>query len=476
MSVRICLQILDEIFRAENGRATGIAAVVVDLGFEWYRGLNNTSVRERTIGALVDREKLIYDGCIGSMQRNESDSIFMPLVTIPIMGPNLTHTNVIGFEKMAIFSCYEKPDGSQGKLTQVMDMVFSFDWSLWLVIFMFYSVLLMFLAFALKEMRHETSNKVTKLMQRMKHQGLVDVVGWFFEQQRKMRRWEKREKKKKIRQPNMRDSVLVTIACILKQHSSCSFGGVKFPPVSILYMMMTLLAFYCGFYLTSMIKTEMVVFRPPFTVNNYKEIIASGRRPTFVRALNADYAEFASAAPGTNEKKIWDIVMRMGLNESLIDVTPEDIVKHGIRACELKEVLLIRARYAERPFFTKACQFSRTQNIMTNMNGWLTHDPSARELLRGDVHNHRLEKSTSRLIQRRKQLTFEADLVEAALRFAGDFFPADDKFYSSIAECYSNVIVMPHIDMRAAEIFHYASLFTLTGSLLFLALMILILE
>lgn len=102
MDVRFCMP-MSHLFVIENrDRVTGPLKVIIEVTLSHYRGMNMTLNRESSEGALVDNGSRKYNGCIGSIQRNESDVTLSGSLNIPLPGPNLTHTVVDGFNKMAI--------------------------------------------------------------------------------------------------------------------------------------------------------------------------------------------------------------------------------------------------------------------------------------------------------------------------------------------------------------------------------------
>ena len=327
MEARVCIMMFDEIFQYNEFHGTGVLAVTLNLLLDQLRGINYTVVREPGYGTMTDEKTQQYDGCIGSMQKNESD--FMPTVgmlTVPVVGPNLTQTVVDGFERIGILSAYNRTTANDQSRTQVLDMVFSFSLELWILL-TFSIIFLFLLLHAALEVRGEVL--YAKYASRLWDTRRMLATG---------KRGRSGEERKRPRSASK--SAWNVVACILKQHSSCGFCHVNFRPISILYTIITLLCFFAGFYLTSMIKTDMVVVQPPITVTTYDEVIRSGRRPAWFKYLT-EKSHFEHAVIGTKEKRIWDIAVAKGLTESLVPSTVASVMNHTSEVGRLTEVILL---------------------------------------------------------------------------------------------------------------------------------------
>ena len=211
MEARLCIIMFDATFRYKEFHGTGVLGVTINLLLEQMRGINYTVVREPGYGTMIDKETQQYGGCIGSMQKNESDfMLIVEMLTIPVVGPNLTHTVVDGFGRMGIVSAYNKTNIDDGSRTQVLDMVFSFSPGLWILLTFSIIVLFMLLHAAIV-VRGE--GLYAKYASRMWTTRRILVSG-------------KRKRRRSA-------SGWIVLACILKQNSSCSSCDVNFGPISI---------------------------------------------------------------------------------------------------------------------------------------------------------------------------------------------------------------------------------------------------
>src|SRR5439155_25161436 len=131
------------------------------------------------------------------------------------------------YDKAAIFAAYKETNLDTAIGTHVLDMVFAFSSSLWLLILFLVTLLSILLMATFKIWEHFAA--------------LESGIKWM-----------------KLTTPAHLQKVgEAVIACVLKQHSSSTVGTHCFKPIAWLYFLIVLTAFYTAFYLTSMIKTEM---------------------------------------------------------------------------------------------------------------------------------------------------------------------------------------------------------------------------
>ena len=463
MEVRLCYPIAKETYMFTGNENIGSLAEVGRLTVHQLRGVNFSENESPSIGVLIDHTLQKYDGCIGLMQNNESDIMTSAgLLNIPVMGPNLTHTVVDGFDRMGIISAYNRVNMSDVTPTHVLDMVLAFSPDLWILICFAYVILLILLTAAMKtHVRKERESDEAVFASR---------EAWVSHQRSYTQRHKSCASK----------SSLNVTACILNQHSSCEACLVDFAPISLLYTMTTLLSYFGAYFLTSMIKTDMVVVKAPITVTTYDELLNSNRRALWIGALT-DRAEFENAAKGSKEDQIWQRAVAMGINESIGGTTFVDFVDHGTKIA-LQEKVVLYGGNIFMPFLSRtACTFGRTKHIHDHVNSLYRHDPSAKGFLRGNVQNHLLSGRTSARINKRIQWSFEGSLLEVTLaRFTDVSSHMNvndaDQYFRAIDECASNVIEIPHPEATAVGLFHYVSLFGLCSLLFFVSSIVLGIE
>lgn len=90
----MCLGKVDFAFKLDEKllKATGTMAPMIHLYLDYVQRINVTVILSDAVESLVNESELQYSGCIGSLQRNDSDIMTPGFTIIPIMAPNLTHT------------------------------------------------------------------------------------------------------------------------------------------------------------------------------------------------------------------------------------------------------------------------------------------------------------------------------------------------------------------------------------------------
>jgi hypothetical protein len=435
MAVRMCVPDLETLFEISGNKLIGPFSKLGDLIIDRLHGLNYSLMAE-TAGNMIDAEVMSYDGCIGSIQRNESDIMF-GFLAIPVMGPNLTHTVVDGSDKMAFMSAYMKVNLTHdSSFTDVLDMMYAFSPGLWILLTFFMAMIYSCHALFLKMMRSNDGTRFKKCNDAL-------------------------------------------IACVLKQYTSGGFTGDRFCCMRLMFTAMTVLSFYAGFYLTSMIKTDMVVVKPPITVTTYDELIKSGRRPLWIAVLT-DAAEFENSKPGSQEREIWEIAVRMGINDFIISSSADSIFQHAFNIANMKEVCIFKSGLFDSVAMRAACEYSRTEGFQMDRNAIFRHDEHARETLRGNIQNHILDRQTSLMVNKRLQWSFESSLEKpttSSFDWTNIYSMEQlNRNFRSIRECYSNIITIPYPEMTAVTLYHFMSLILVTVTLFFVAFTIFLFE
>lgn len=128
--LRMCYTHIPTILTFEDGHFGGINAPLVKYLVE-DANISYVTVPENTYGVLVDPEKRTYDGCIGSIQRNQSD-LALVQVAAPVYGHNVIQGPPLGYDRISILSSYNEkvPLVQQDFLSAVN----CFTTSVWLLI------------------------------------------------------------------------------------------------------------------------------------------------------------------------------------------------------------------------------------------------------------------------------------------------------------------------------------------------------
>ena len=420
--LRICVPAHDAVLHVnqDGSSFTGAISKIIVHVLDTFRGpFNRSVVKETSFGKLIDDQTMAYDGCLGSMQRNASD-VMVCFQTMPFKGANLTPATVYGSQQMSILSGYKTVTREEDSVpTHVLDMFLAMSAETWFLLIVLLTALLMLMSARL----------------RMTGRG---------------------------RKESRRVAVKALVACLLKQLSSASLPQET--SVSMIFTIMLQLTFYSGFFLTSMIKTEVVVVHPPVTVKSYQELVDLGRRPLWLEPM-PDRLVFQESSSGSMEQAIWRKANDMGLNESLITADMSSALTKLLDAANCKSVLLTMKATADT-VARVVCMVSRFAQSYETMKPPIATDPEfATDRLVVNVHNHLLHNTIARHIHRQRQRVFQADLIMSSFRFFDYRLLVWDtlslkssKASAAVDDCCNNVVDVPHFDMETVPVVHYVTL------------------
>jgi hypothetical protein len=456
MSVSVCTPKFDAFHKVSTQGdeviISGTFAPLWQVFYESIRGLNATIIQGTAVGSVIDIKTAAYSGCMGAMQQNETDILFSPITGITF-APNISITVIDGYDVVGIASAYLRSNSMRdSSYTHVIDLIFGFQYDLWILTFFTATILMMFMSVSLMFRRYE---------HRVRHKfRAIKVL------------------RLRLR-CHISQSADAFLALTFRQ-STKTFDRHKTATHRILFFLMDLFLFYCIFYLTSMIKTDMVIIKPPVLIQSYQDILDTGVRPLWLAIAN-DMKEFANAKPGSLEHKIWQRANSMGINDSLIKSSMDDFIQHAMQVAARKEVLFMQRLIGEKITTHDACAFSRTKGIMTDVNGLYRTDPGAKEKMNAQIANHLFVKSdASDHVNHRNQLIFEADLISASRRFFdfNSILQSDnlDQNYRSIMECCSDTVMIPSPEWQPVSLIHYSSLLLLTLVCIIASLFVIIRE
>lgn len=405
--------------------------------------LNVTWISSNTPGTLRDPATNSYDGCIGSMQRNESD--FLPIMTVyDDLGSNVRTWVTMFADTAMIGSMYTKKSLSHGKATRVLDFLDAYSFTLWMLTGLLMLILSLFFLF--------------------------DIRIW------------KRMKMKKLM--GCRTAVTKTLdmalGCVLKQHSICA--NIKLRPMTTgIYLLMNLLGFYTGYFLTSMIKTDMIALDPPATYDTYQDLIDNDTIPLWLDEFST-HSSFEFAEVGSNERKIWDRAIERGLNHSMVSAQKVMASDPGILIDKLFLVADRRAAFLARLVsmtvtVTNTCGLLRQNNLRPGVNGYYRTDPTAQEQLRvmpgSLLTDERVRRHVSSAINRKAEMGILLTEIWQPFSYV---VASPTGHVVEVEECISNVVVMPEHAIQAVLLHYYRDLLMLMACCICLSIIVMFVE
>ena len=273
---------------------------------------------------------------------------------------------------------------------------------------------------------------------------------------------------------------LFTVACIVKQHTSCSCVKLTRPLSHWIYLGLTMHTFFSGYFLTSMIKTEAVVVKPPATYDSYADLLAHDVLPIWVREMD-DQRTFRDAKPGTNEREIWMQAEERGINRSLLSLKEVggdlSLVVPRLMAVANRSAVGLSNWISTNVAVSNGCAFSREQQLYTQVMAYVRQDPDAVEVLRVVLGSAVAAPSLRRRVTRTYARLFESHLLMPTMLRSLSFSVAKPTGHASeVQECMANVIVMPDHTFLTVPVPHFFDLLTVCTYLVALAAFLLLTE
>ena len=450
MSLRICAATFEHAFELSGdeqlfkGSFAPMYAFLVDNVMRFFP---NATVMGSSEPGDMNMATMMFDGCPGRLQRNESD-VMIPVVPFPLPGNGLKHGNTGIASKTVMWSMYNNTPIPSN--TEVMDAFKSFSRPLWSLIILTAAFLtvVVFMTFR------------TKLLFLPKSKSKLT--------QKRVLRQTKEQRTRRC----MHQSLTVATANILKQHTSYSFRGKLLRGKMTLFLF-AVFSLLIAMYFSCMIKTEMVVQRRPETISSYKKLLAKPKiKPVWAKALNAHW-DFMNANPNTAEGRIWERAKKMGLDSCFIE--SGDQIPQMNRLMNKQEAVWFGPSYLIDVIVTNMCAFYRSNGLFPDVNSWVRSDKNVREKLTVIMLSAALRPDAVKKFNHITQAEFEYHLkYETLRRMEFSFFP--DTGSKSLRDCVANKIIYPDHEIEAVHLPHYRRLFVLTGYSLFCCLMVLSME
>ena len=441
-TLRLCYTHIEGflMFDPDIGEFTGVMGPLVNPFIEYVRGIGIVPVPEQVYGTLVDKEKRLYDGCIGSLQRNESDWGIVQ-VPMPVFGDNITQGPPLGFEKMSILSGYN-PNAIRSKAQiDVMSATNPFSSDVWILIAaqqLLFFVLLVTLSYL-----------CTRIAQQMRSQkgsttGYSPMMG----------KW-------------MTRSVWNIVSKSLKQFSLYSMRrSASF--IRIFLLTLTLFNFWIHCFMCSMIKTELTVVEPPVTIETYADILTRNITPMWIGCLG-DKDLFRYSPLDSIERELWNKAVAMAgdhMENVVLEVGPM-----GYRYVNMvlnQEAALITGRMTLDSLRKNTC--ASQMNFLTRA----TVDKASVEYVRVTVARSAFEPELMRYLYRKVIKMFESGIVDESAKRTGFFFRAPS--FELMRRCMSDRVITKEASFDPPKLTHYVPLCTKSLAFMLASLVILMME
>ena len=445
MSLRICVTVFRQIIELTNdGKVDGfVAPILIPLLEDITTLFPNTTISPSDKLGNMNQHTMMFDGCLGRLQRNESD-FQIPFIPFPIVAPGLQQGFMALTSTTTICSAYNRT--ATTSKTDVMDAFQSFSRPLWSLTAFTTTVitLVVFLVFRHGLLRGRKS-KATN---------------------------EHRTRKAKLAKLSMDRAAQVLIGNLFKQHSSYKHNNRKQSAKTVLFVF-ALFSVMIVVHFASMIKTEMVVQKRPQTISSYKEILQTlDVKPLWARQLN-DHWDFMHADPMSEEGQIWLRARKKGLDSCFIETDAD--IKREFPSVLTRQAVWFGPSYLLRPLTTNICAFMRAAGQFDSYNVWTNSDPSASEKLNGMLLSSAMHANDVRKFNRFLQALFEHNIILQSIRKL-EFSYVPDIGSQSVHDCLANRIIYPDYELTSVNTQHYDRLFLISGCSLLLSALFLFIE
>ena len=448
MSLRICTSPFEHMLELSGDERKFKGLFAPAYGYlvdNVWRFFPNASLTSSNKLGDMDPETMMFDGCLGRLQRNESD-VMVPVALFPLLGKGLNHGTTSSSSKVSMASAYNNTAVPLD--TDVMDAFHSFTDQLWSLTILTAAILTVVVFFIFRVKLLFLPESKTASVQELR---LI--------------------RKQRTRQC-FHQALLIMTANVLKQHTSYNIRGILLRRHLIL-LLFSVFSFLMINYFSSMIKTEMVVQKRPETISSYEDLMAKPNiKPLWARALNVHW-NFMNANKNTTEGRIWERAKAMGVDSCFLKSQAD--IQQNIGRISRQEAVLFSPNNLINVLITNACAFSRTNGLHTDVNTWVRSDENARETLEVLMQSAALSPDSVKKFNHIIKAEFEHHVLYKSLKTM-EFSIFPDTGSKAMRDCVANKIVYPEYDIEAIHLRHYLRLFFITGSACLSCLLVLSFE
>lgn len=458
---------LPSVFVFDGKKFTGVLQFYINSFCEdLVRGINSTVTiysKNEGMGELIDVSTGQFNGCLGRLQRNDSDMTLRE-ITYPQKAQGISQGALVADSFIEIVSVYgtsqEPPQAAQ-----MISSFASFDKTVWFLCLVTLTAGYLILAtgrkmlLQMKGKSKSTSFNASKSRHQRRHYYSYQVA--------------------------------------VHMAARGSLFSLLRPSRRILFLVLSLFSLLVPLYFSSMINTELVVADQPETINSYQDVWDHNMSITFTLILDT-YVHFKFAPEGTVERKLWDascrhlgeerVVFRAG--ESNLGVFGEGLASRSlVFVTESTWATLITNELCsvvvDQDNLDRLAQFFGMRPIKARTGyPFRSHDPKAKTLSKGFIFREDRESLLLRRVRKVLQRMFEGGLIEKLIKAAERMSllksviglppPVDSSHLVDL--CEHNVLVLPEMHVQAISLINMSSLAIVILSLEFAAFIVLIME
>ena len=377
------------------------------------------------------------DPCLKSLQRNESDIVFLPY-SMPVILENTTIGAVTYESKLGLISAYTFE--SHDFKPAILGTFGSF--SLDVCVFILHFLLFLYgLLASVRILEQKRSGSKTKVLHSLSW--IPELIFSFF----------------------------------VKQFHS-SPGNASFSKAIITCCLLGF-SFYVTYFYSSMIKTDMVTVKTPHVIASYQDIIDDPDVKPYIMHILDEYQSFKFAPAGSAKRKIWERIVKNGLDKYILESkNPENGMAADQDLASTKGVIIA---YSNAIAAIKYLAMMRVKK--TNLRILIAFDPSENAVMSAFVMNKLASKEILLPYEVRGRRMLQADLytkmTDSVGKVVGITFGEQMSFGKDISNLESFVserILLPESVVVKPDILYFKELFISLVGLYLLAFIVLLIE
>ena len=382
------------------------------------------------------------DPCLLSLQRNESDTIFLPY-SMPVILENVT-TGPVGYQsKIGMVSTYKfESDDNRPGIFATFD-AFGMD-SICLILFCTI-VMYALLAFTYVLERKRKNPDYTINGQKVDDSFIPVFILTFFVKQ---------------------------IPC---------FPGDMTVMKFILFCCLMTFTYFVTFFYCCMIKTDMVTVKAPHVIASYQDILDDPQVELFISHLKDEYRTFKSAHPESLKGKIWQRIVKQGLDTHVLESGKGADTSVDVNA-------LITSNKGVIIAFSQSLYLHRylamTPAKQYNLRFLFAFDPSEHPVISANMLNRLTRHDTflqyhlllRRMLEANLKVRLDDMLARAMAETYRDLMPDAAQELSQVDLFVSERVLLPESVLVKPDILYYKTLFMSLLGLYFLAFIVLLIE
>ena len=384
-----------------------------ELTYSILSGFNLSLIAKKAqANSGFDEEQI--DECLHSLQRNESD-IIHTYYSKPLLLENITTGPVAWETKIGFVSAYEFED--QNNRPGILGTFRFFSLEICYLIFLCLLIMfiLVFIASILKRRRVARKKRVDR------------AAGLIF-------------------------------SYFMKQFHSWP-GTMSFSK-RILNCCLLMLSFSVTFSYISMIKTEMVTVKTPRVIASYQDILDDPDIEPFMDYVFDEHRLFRNASRGSLKNKIWNRMMRLGLDKHLAN-TLDNVMEIKDKLMNRKAVVIAYGHFAYAGKYMGTIVAKETTKRFL-----VSFDPSEQPVMSAYVLNSFMPQETSVKYTKRIRRYVESDLRKQFLdniakigaKMAKRIMDFDSDI-SDVESYFGERVLLPHPVVINPDLQYFSSFF-----------------